>query len=204
MAHEEEQEGFLRDDSLENRVTKQSKTDWWQTIGVFASFLFGIWGAGLSSWQYYESKIRDSPIIYGLLTVSPSTTVISPSGYDVALKIHNAGTNTITLEPTMQLTMFAPNGSIVPHSYFKPELSVDEDENVQLLLPLSIDPGKSGVIKKRIMSPSEIFKEKIQYAVIITDSRNQKYRDTFSENSITVRDKDEIYQQFEYRVLIRL
>jgi hypothetical protein len=205
MAHEQQQEESLQDSSVENRVAKQEKTDSWQTIGVLASLLFGIWGAGLSTWQYYESKIRDSPIIYGQLTVSKLRS--SSSIHEITLKIHNAGVNTITLEPRMQIIMLAPNGNFVPNSYIEPQFSIDgdgDDETVQAPLPLSIDPGKSGVMKKTVSSSSDLFRQEVQYTIIIRDSRHERYRETFSRTRVTFGNRNKVSMAFESRPLIRL
>lgn len=89
-------------------------SDTWQKIGIVFAIAFGLWGAGLSTFQEYRNYKKGVPKIYTQLTVSrpdfkegaksrPATFVVTAN---------NAGQSSLTFMPTVSVLVVNPGSGL--------------------------------------------------------------------------------------------
>lgn len=150
-------------------------TEAWQKIGIIFAVIFGVWGAGLSTYQEYRSYMKGAPMIYTQLS-------LTRPNFKEGDK-HRAATFVVTIQNSGQTSLtFLPAVSVV---VFNPESSFSQTLSGQLAtteaygLPKTLKPGEQTAATFAAEDSDSVFGPNLRYSIILQSVEGPLY---FAEN----------------------
>lgn len=152
-------------------------SDTWQKIGIVFAIVFGLWGAGLSSFQEYRAYKKGVPKIYSQLSLArpdfkegaksrPATFVVTAQ---------NSGQASITFLPTVSVVVSNPGSGL------SKALSGQLASKVSYGLPKTLKAGEEIAATIVTEDSDSVFGPNMSYVIILQTVEGQIY---FAENVV--------------------
>lgn len=142
-----------------------------QNVGIVAAMIFGVWGAGLSSYQEYRLEKKEQPRIYVQLTVSrdPYKENAKSRPITFTARIQDSGESEITILPNVTFLVFNPGSGLT--SKFDGKIAA----NSTYPLPQVLKAGDSISASTTVAGEDQLFAPNLQFAVVIQTANNEAY-----------------------------
>lgn len=154
-----------------------SSSDHLQQIGIVSAIILGVWGAGLSTYQEFRTREKETPKIFTQLTVSRpdynENLKSRPATFSV--KVHNSGQTPITFLPSVSFVASNPGSGFA--STFSGQFSSD----ATFSLPKTLQPGEQASATATAPESDPVFGPNMQYAVLVKSADGQIY---FTESTV--------------------
>ena len=163
-----------------------------QSVGTIVAIALGLWGAGLSTYQAWQSHEASIPQLFTQMSVSRESytadTAARPATINVGFE--NSG--------QVQVSLLSPATIIVsnPGSGFSRSYPANFSKSGPYELPVTLQPGTHALATATITDSAQVFGPDLQYAILAQSTDGRLYFSSRTAGPIKTAEAYEAMQKY--------